>query len=238
MKWQSNVWIHNPDQPDTANRDNATLDPTDEPLLPSQQRRRSPRLAERPTSPINPPNTINIIATEATAVIETEPRLEAPLLPPTRRPIAQQRRPSPRRTETTFLATIPQATAEEEDAGETVTVAGTAASHRSLLDRQPRARPGRPRVDPTISPQEQTRLRQQLARVQPIVQQDEALQELPPIVEFSALAIRDGPVVSAPESGPEPGFEGVSLHHPQLVPFVALESLRPTLAFQRPGRQP
>ncbi|KAJ3453179.1 hypothetical protein MRS44_018834 [Fusarium solani] len=40
---------------------------------------------------------------------------------------------------------------------------------------------------------------------------DEGFQESPPIVEFSALDIRDGPVVSDPESGPEPGFELVSL---------------------------
>ena len=174
--------------------------------------------------PIIAPGRIGSVATAYTAVVETDPRTEAsssssssssssepsirPIIIEQTRPIEQQRRRSPRLAET-----IPPATLEEDARG-AIVVAGTAATDHPLLDERPGARPGRPRLDLTISsPQEQTRLRQQqqLARVQLAVQQDEGFQESPPIVEFSALDIRDGPVVSDPESGPEPGFELVSL---------------------------
>ncbi|KAH7182230.1 hypothetical protein DER46DRAFT_670678 [Fusarium sp. MPI-SDFR-AT-0072] len=187
----------------------------DDSLLPSQQRRRSPRLIERPTSPIISPNRIDSVATAYTALVETDPRTEASSSSsssssePSNRPIEQQRRPSPRLAET-----IPPVTLEEDAAGATIVVS-TAAPDHPLLYERPGARPDRPRVDPTITLQEHTRL----LRVQSIVQQDEEWQESPPIAEFSALTIRDGPVVSAIESGPEPGFEAVSPSLPAARPL-------------------
>ncbi|KAH6869143.1 hypothetical protein B0T10DRAFT_594976 [Thelonectria olida] len=66
------------------------------------------------------------------------------------------------------------------------------------------SRPGYPQKDPALSPPSLTRLRvqryrdqQHLTRAQPIVQQFEDTQELPPTVEFSTLTLHVGPVSSS-----------------------------------------
>ncbi|KAF6512985.1 hypothetical protein HZS61_007243 [Fusarium oxysporum f. sp. conglutinans] len=72
-------------------------------------------------------------------------------------------------------------------------------------------RPGRPQIDPAVSPRERTRVRvqrhrdqQHLTRAQQIVQWFADSQDPPPTLEFSALTLRDGP---APSSVPDEAVE-------------------------------
>ncbi|KAG8664668.1 uncharacterized protein FPOAC1_013448 [Fusarium poae] len=72
-------------------------------------------------------------------------------------------------------------------------------------------RPGRPQIDPAVSPRERTRARvqrrrdqQHLTRAQQIVQWFADSQDPPPTLEFSALTLRDGP---APSSVPDEAVE-------------------------------
>lgn len=151
---------------------------------------------------------------------ETLSPTKAPLESSTQSTTQQQRRRSPTLAEIA-RPTIPQVEVEE-DARDTIIVAGTFVSSQSLLDEQPVATPGRPSVDPIASLREPTRLSNnplhrdthRLPRVQPTIQQDERLQEPPLVVEFSALALRDDPIVSDSESAPEPRFDAISLPSP------------------------
>ncbi|KAF6515530.1 hypothetical protein HZS61_005436 [Fusarium oxysporum f. sp. conglutinans] len=72
-------------------------------------------------------------------------------------------------------------------------------------------RPGRPQIDPAVSPRERTRVRvqrhrdqQHLTRAQQIVQWFADSQDPPPTLEFSALTLHDGP---APSSVPDEAVE-------------------------------
>ncbi|RSL77584.1 hypothetical protein CEP52_017704, partial [Fusarium oligoseptatum] len=114
-----------------------------------------------------------------------------------------------------------------EDQDETEPISAVDAAGPTFLaqydEEQAAARPGRPRVDPAISPRARTRLRvqrhrdqQHLERVQRLVQEVAVIQELPPIVEFSALTLHDDSTPSPPAqiqswSDPELEFEAVPL---------------------------
>lgn len=113
-----------------------------------------------------------------------------------------------------------------EDQDETERISAVDAARPTFFtqyDDEQAARPGRPRVDPTISPRARTRLRvqrhrdqQHLERVQQLVQEVAVTQELPPIVEFSALTLHDDLTPSPPAqiqscSDPELEFEAVPL---------------------------
>ncbi|KAI8676085.1 hypothetical protein NCS56_00495400 [Fusarium sp. Ph1] len=140
-------------------------------------------------------------------------------------------------THTDVAALCPAAThqssAAGQDEGEEISVIGIPNSGSFSSNEQPGVRPGRPRLDPAISPRARTCLRiqrhrdqQHLARVQQIVQ------ELPPTVELSALTLRDDSTPSSPPaqiqswSGPELEFEAVSLPLSSTAPPVYVKDSR------------
>lgn len=143
------------------------------------------------------------------------------------RPIDKQTCPDSNHVAAPCPAATNQSNAAGQDEGEEISAIGIPNSDSSSSNNeQPGLRPGRPRLDPDISPRGRTRLRvqrhrdqQHLARVQQIVHQAAVTQELPPTVEFSALTLRDDdstPSSSLPAqiqswSGPELEFEAVSL---------------------------
>ncbi|KAJ3455205.1 hypothetical protein MRS44_013805 [Fusarium solani] len=176
---------------------------------------RSLGIANRPASTIYEP---------APVASETDLRPEASAGPPAPiRPINKQTFPNPNHAAAAHSATTHQSRAAGQDEGEEVSVVGIPNSESSSSNEQPGVRPGHPRLDLAISPRARTRLRvqryrdqQHLERVQQLIQEAAVTQELPPTVEFSALALRDDLTPSPPAqtqswSGPEVEFEAVSL---------------------------
>ncbi|KAH6973299.1 hypothetical protein EDB80DRAFT_880107 [Ilyonectria destructans] len=208
--------LYNGDQ-----RNHITLDPIDEQPL-SITRRRSPRIANRPISTVPEPTTV---------ANETDLRPEASAGPQaSTRPIDKPTCPNPNHdVAAAYSAATYRSNAAGQDEREEISVVEIPDSDPSSSDEQPSVRPGRPRIDPAISPRKRTRLRvqrhrdqQHLVRAQQIVQNVAVTQELPPTVEFSALTLRDDSTPSSPpaqiqywsdknQSGPEPELETAPL---------------------------
>ncbi|RTE67963.1 hypothetical protein BHE90_017660, partial [Fusarium euwallaceae] len=95
-------------------------------------------------------------------------------------------------------------TVEDRDETEPIsTVDAAGPTFLTQYDEERAARPGRPKIDPAVSPHERTRLRVQrhrdrrhLTRAQQLVQWFTDSHDLPPALEFSALTLRDGPAHS------------------------------------------
>lgn len=190
----------------------------------THRRSRSPRIADRPTSTVQKP---------ATAANETDLRPEASERPqaPTRS-IDKPTCPKPNHVATAYSAATYRPSATGQDEREATSVVEILDSDPSSSDEQPSVRPGRPRIDPAVSPRSLTRRRvqrhrdqQHLARAQQTVQNVAVTQELLPTVEFSALTLRDDSTPSSPpvqiqpwsgnisddQSGPAPELETVPL---------------------------
>ncbi|KAI8404650.1 hypothetical protein FOFC_16145, partial [Fusarium oxysporum] len=152
---------------------------------------------------------------ETTLRTDTSPRPEAPL-----RSIDEQASSlpclNPIRVSVVCGATLPsgQIATGEDEVEETLPAVEAPESHafpQYNHDEGNSIRPGRPQIDPAVSPRERTRVRvqrhrdqQHLTRAQQIVQWFADSQDPPPTLEFSALTLRDGP---APSSVPDEAVE-------------------------------
>lgn len=146
---------------------------------------------------------------------DTSPRPEAPL-----RSIDEQASSlpclNPIRVSVVCGATLPsgQIATGEDEVEETLPAVEAPESHAFPQydhDEGNSIRPGRPQIDPAVSPRERTRVRvqrhrdqQHLTRAQQIVQWFADSQDPPPTLEFSALTLHDGP---APSSVPDEAVE-------------------------------
>ncbi|KAI8401176.1 hypothetical protein FOFC_17194 [Fusarium oxysporum] len=152
---------------------------------------------------------------ETTLRTDTSPRPEAPL-----RSIDEQASSlpclNPIRVSVVCGATLTsgQIATGEDEVEETLPAVEAPESHafpQYNHDEGNSIRPGRPQIDPAVSPRERTRVRvqrhrdqQHLTRAQQIVQWFADSQDPPPTLEFSALTLRDGP---APSSVPDEAVE-------------------------------
>lgn len=120
---------------------------------------------------------------------------------------------------------------EEEEAIETtIIVADSAMPDEPVAGEQQPRKPGRPRLDPTISSQQRSRFhlqqhrnRRHLTRIPPVVQQDEGPQASP-IPELSALTLHDGPPLSTHVQD-EPLSEAICEVEPDIEPDFGVLSL-------------
>ncbi|KAF6520505.1 hypothetical protein HZS61_016922 [Fusarium oxysporum f. sp. conglutinans] len=157
----------------------------------------------------------NLLDSETTLRTDTSPRPEAPL-----RSIDEQASSlpclNPIRVSVVCGATLTsgQIATGEDEVEETLPAVEAPESHafpQYNHDEGNSIRPGRPQIDPAVSPRERTRVRvqrhrdqQHLTRAQQIVQWFADSQDPPPTLEFSALTLRDGP---APSSVPDEAVE-------------------------------
>ncbi|KAL3584405.1 hypothetical protein FPOAC2_14503 [Fusarium poae] len=158
---------------------------------------------------------LNLLNSETTLRTDTSPRPEAPL-----RSIDEQASSlpclNPIRVSVVCGATLPsgQIATGEDEVEETLPAVEAPESHAFPQydhDEGNSIRPGRPQIDPAVSPRERTRVRvqrhrdqQHLTRAQQIVQWFADSQDPPPTLEFSALTLHDGP---APSSVPDEAVE-------------------------------
>ncbi|KAG7402402.1 hypothetical protein Forpe1208_v017241 [Fusarium oxysporum f. sp. rapae] len=158
---------------------------------------------------------LNLLASETTLRTDTSPRPEAPL-----RSIDEQASSlpclNPIRVSVVCGATLTsgQIATGEDEVEETLPAVEAPESHAFPQydhDEGNSIRPGRPQIDPAVSPRERTRVRvqrhrdqQHPTRAQQIVQWFADSQDPPPTLEFSALTLRDGP---APSSVPDEAVE-------------------------------